>query len=318
MITAANRIKELKDRINTFRRTETARKVGRWTRRLVVFAILAVIGWNLWSIGWGEVLRSLPVHPGYYFIFVLLYLSLPVAEVLIYRQLWQFRPASGFRVFLNKRVYNNEVIGYSGEFYLYLWAKRKLGLSGERVMKDVRDSNILSALVSYLVALTLVAILVFVGAVELEAWFGEVDRLLLVVAGVVTVILAVVLLQFRRHLFSMPKMTALRIFGIYVFRFVFHHAGLAVMWMLVIPGVPFTIWLTFIAMYVVINRLPFFPSKDLVFALAGIEMAGVVGINPAEVAGMLLVYSALNKIVNMILFSVLSLKKEKESLSETS
>jgi len=317
MITAAHRIKELKDRINTFRRSETARKLGRWTRRLVVFAILAVIGWNLWSLGWGEVLRSLPMHPGYYLIFVLLYFSLPVAEVLIYRQIWQFPTASGFRVFLNKRVYNNEVIGYSGEFYLYLWAKRKLGLPGEQVMKAVRDSNILSALVSYLVALTLVGILVFGGVVDLEVWFGEIDRLLAAAAGVVSVILVVVLIQFRRHLFSLPRMIALRIFGIYVFRFVFHHAGLAVMWMLVMPGAPLTVWMTFIAMYVVINRLPFFPSKDLVFALAGIEMAGIVGINPAEVAGMLLVYSALNKIVNMILFSVLSLKKEKESLTET-
>lgn len=53
-----------------------------------------------------------------------------------------------------------------------------------------------------------------------------------------------------------------------------------------------------------VNRLPFFPSKDLVFAWAGIELSRYLGVGPAEVAGMLLVYSALNKLGNVALFSI--------------
>ncbi|MCH8524108.1 MAG: hypothetical protein LAT52_06135 [Balneolales bacterium] len=280
-------------------------------KRFVILLILGIIAWNLSRIGWTEVLRSLPRHPGFYLIFFLLYLSLPFAEVFIYRQVWQFRRWLGFRAFLNKRIYNNEVVGYSGEFYLYLWAKKKLNLPGKVVMRNIRDSNILSALVSYFVAFTLVGLLVFTDAIVLSDWFENVDWFFIALGVLIAIVLIGVGIQFRRHLFALPLGKALRIFMIYLVRFVFHHAGLVAMWALAMPGAPLQVWLTFVAMYIVINRLPFFPSKDLVFALAGIELSRVIGVNPAEVAGMLLVYSALNKVANMTLFSVLSLKLEK-------
>lgn len=301
---------ELIKRWNAFRKSPLARSLGSWLKRTVMAAILGIIIWNLSRIGWQEVIRSLPSHPGFYLIFALLYLSLPVAEVFIYRQVWNFRAWQGFRAFLNKRVYNNELVGYSGEFYLYLWAKQKLGLPGKQVMKNIRDSNILSALVSYVVAFTLVGALVFTDAIVLSDWFGNVDWFFVLFGAIIAVVLIGVGIQFRKHLFALPMATALRIFLIYFTRFILHHAGLVAMWMVAMPGAPLQVWLSFIAMYIVINRLPFFPSKDLLFALAGIELSRVVGVNPAEVAGMLLVYSALNKLMNMAMFSLLSLKTE--------
>lgn len=302
---------ELINRWNAFRKSELARKLGRWVKRGVMITILLVIGWSLSNIGWIEVLRSLPVHPGFYVMFGLLYLSLPVAEIFIYRQMWRFRKRDGFRAFLNKRVFNNEVVGYSGEFYLYLWAKKNLKLPGSEVMKNIRDSNILSAVVSYMVAFTLVGVLVFTDAIVLSDWFEEVDWIFIVLGITIVVVLVGIGIQFRKHLFALPVYVAAKIFSIYVIRFVLHHAGLILMWAIVIPGAPLSVWLTFAAMYIVINRLPFFPSKDLVFALAGIELSRVVGVSPAEVAGMLLIYSALTKLTNVTLFSLLSLKSEK-------
>lgn len=296
---------------NTFRKSALARNLGRWVKRGVLFLILSIIGWNLTRIGWTEVLTSLPRHLGFYLIFCLLYISLPVVEVFIYRQVWMFSKWQGFLTFLNKRVYNNEVVGYSGEFYLYLWAKQKLKLPDKEVMKNIRDSNILSAVVSYVVAFILVGVLVFTDAIVLSDWFGNVDWFFVVFGIILAAVLIGVGIQFRKHLFNLPFGKSLRIFLIYLTRFVLHHAGLVAMWTLAMPGAPLQVWLTFIAMYIVINRLPFFPSKDLVFAVAGIELSRLVGVNPAEVAGMLLVYSALNKVANVVMFSVLSLKMDK-------
>lgn len=272
----------------------------------MIAVILALIGWNLSDIGWLEVLSSLPTHPLFYILFGVLYLSLPVTEVFIYRQVWKFRASEGFRAFLTKRVYNNEVIGYSGEFYLYLWAKKRLKLSGGDVMGNIRDSNIISATVSYIVAFTLVGTLIFTGIIDVKAFIGDVDWAIVVIGIVIIAILIVVIAQFRRHLFSLPAGKTARIFALYFTRFTLHHAVLVLMWSLVIPGAPISVWLTYIAVYIVVNRLPFFPSKDLLFAWAGIELSRYLGVGPAEVAGMLLVYSALNKLGNVALFAIFS------------
>src|SRR5690625_4593863 len=105
--------------------------------------IFGLIVCQLLVIGWMEVRRSLLVLPLNYLLFFLFFISLPAVEVLIYKQVWTFPAWEGFKVFIKKKVYNHEVMGYSGEFYLFMWARKLEGNSEKSVLKDIRDNSIL-------------------------------------------------------------------------------------------------------------------------------------------------------------------------------
>jgi len=85
-----------------------------------------------------------------------------------------------------------------------------------------------------------------------------------------------------------------------------HHGLMIVQWAVVIPNTPLSIWFTFLAIIIVVNRIPFIPSRDLVFMWAGIELSRALNMATAAVAGMLLVSSALKKVTNLILFLLIN------------
>ncbi|MDZ7757041.1 hypothetical protein [Rhodohalobacter sp.] len=274
----------------------------RYLRRGVILFIVGIILYQLFDIGWREVLNSLPTHPLFYIIFAFLYISLPIAEVFIYGQVWKIGKLESFKGFITKKVYNDEVMGYSGEFYLFVWGRKYLDKKDKEILKDIRDNNILSALTSNLVAFSLVGILVYTGTINLEEMIDDVNTVYVILGIVITTVFTVLAVQFRKYLFSLPLEKSIKIFGIYLFRFLIHHGLLIVQWAVVIPNTPITIWFTFLAIVIVVNRIPFLPSRDLVFMWAGIELSKMLNMATASVAGMLLVTSVLRKVTNLILF----------------
>lgn len=313
-MTAKDDIKKIRDRIRKHPATE---KVNYILQRLIVLAIVGLIIYQLVDIGWREVLMSLPTHPFFYLLFVFLYLSLPVTEIFIYGQVWQFRKWDGFRAFLKKHVYNNEVMGYSGEFYLFLWGRKQVGGPDKKIFKNIRDNTIISSITSNLVAVLLLAVLVYTGVIDISGIMADVNLLYVAVGLMLFVIVAVVLYQLRHYIFDLPRHKALVIFGMYLTRFLLHHGAMMLMWAAALPGTSLSVWLTFIAIFIVVNRIPFVPSKDLVFMWAGIEYARVLDETMlAAVAGMLLVYSALKKITSLMLYLYISATQD-ESDSQT-
>ena len=283
-----------------------AKRVQKWLKRGIISLIVIVIIYQLFDIGWNEVLRNLPTNPLFYLIFLCLYLTLPTVEVAIYRQIWPVKKWRMFKAFLTKRVYNDEVMGYSGEFFLFIWGRKHLNIGDKEIGKNVRDNNILSALSSNTVTIVLVGLLVYTGFLDVEEMFGRVD-LIYVFAGVfIFIILVALIVQFRRYLFSLELKKSITIFALYFTRFIIHNGLMIVLWAVAIPGTPLSTWFIFVAVMIVVNRIPFLPSRDLVFLMAGIEMSKMLNMTSAAVAGMLLVYSVLKKVTNLILFLVIS------------
>lgn len=287
-----------------------------WFRQLIVVAVVGLIVYQLIDIGWRDILRSLPTEPLFYLLFVGKYLSLPTAEIFIYRQVWSIRPLEGFKAFLIKRVYNDEVMGYSGEFYLFLWGSRRVDEDDKQVLKDVRDNNIISAVTSTLVAFLLVGALVFGGHLEILELVDNVGPIYLITGLLVIVAIYIAVFQFRKYLFDLPLKKALVIFSIYMTRFLIHHGLLMLMWMVVIPDVPLSIWFTFLAAFIVMNRIPLLPSRDLLFVGAGIELSRILDMAMDSVAGMLLVISALQKGAHLGLFLIISYYAEDPDLEK--
>jgi hypothetical protein len=173
-----------------------------------------------------EVLRSLPSQPLFYVLFFILYVTLPVAEVLIYKQVWTFKAWEGFKVFITKKVYNDEVMGYTGEVYLYTWGRKLAGLSDKDVLKSIRDNSILSAVNSNVTAFLLIGVLISAGQVKLADLIGNVNYLYVFLGIFITAVMIVLFIQFRQYLFGLPLKKAATIFGIYTVRFAIHHARL--------------------------------------------------------------------------------------------
>lgn len=280
-------------------------------RKVVIAAIVAVIIYQLFDIGFGEVFRNLPTQPLFYLIFFALYITLPTAEILIYRQIWPVGKWKLFKAFLTKRVYNDEVMGYSGEFFLFMWARKQLTRGDKEILKNVRDNNILSAISSNSVTILLIVILVYADIINLDELIGNVDLFYIITGSIVFIAIIALIVQFRKYILDLPFKKAMIIVFIYFTRFVFHNGLMMVLWAVVIPETPISTWFLFVAIMIIVNRIPILPSRDLIFLLAGIELSRMLNMTTAAVAGMLLVYSALKKITNLILFTLLSYEAEK-------
>ena len=132
-----------------------------WQRALGVGLSLLTVGFLVYQvgeIGWDKVWAVLPAAPWFYILFALSYLSLPVADLVIFHRLWAL-PYRQFRLFLRKRVLNEALLGYSGEAYLYLWARKRPYLRVP-ALAAVKDVNITSALAGNIMTLALMAALV--------------------------------------------------------------------------------------------------------------------------------------------------------------
>lgn len=298
--------------------TEIKAKTPKWVpnavRRSLILVVSALIFWQIWNIGWDEVLRNLPSTPWFYIIAAILYVMLPTTELLIYTKLWNVKKRTLFRTFLIKRVYNEEVLGYSGELYLFSKMRKVTQKPELELMRDVRDTNIISAIVSNVVAISLVAILIFFGFIPVEKLLQQANLLYVGIGIFALIVIIALAVQFRRHIFSLPLNTAFHIFWTYLLRFVLQNALLVVQWAVVLPETPIYVWLIYISTSIVLNRIPFLPAKDLVFVWIGIQISGSLDVATAGLAGMLIVSSAMSRVANLIIYITLSRSKSGDVL----
>ncbi|MDX1639084.1 MAG: hypothetical protein R3281_14025, partial [Balneolaceae bacterium] len=195
-------------------------------------AIVGYLLYQLTDIGWQRVWQSLPVTPWYYILFLFLYFALPVSEQFIYGTLLRFSFWQGFPVFIQKKIYNTDVLGYSGEAYLFIWARKHLDESSGYIFGVIKDNNIISSLCSTLVAVVLLSIFLYVGHVNLGELISINRTYLYIGLGTILFLLGT-LVYFRNYVISMPFNTASRIFGIHLARLVFVYTVEIIQWMVV-------------------------------------------------------------------------------------
>ena len=299
---------DLRQKLSEIRST-TPSWVPGFVRRSLILLVSALIFWQIWNIGWEEVLKNLPSTPWFYIIAAILYVMLPTTELLIYTKLWNVKKRTLFRTFLIKRVYNEEVLGYSGELYLFSKMRKVTKKPEMELMRDVRDTNIISAIVSNVVAISLVAILIFFGFIPVEKLLEQANLAYVGIGMFALIVIITIAVQFRRHIFSLPFKTAFHIFWTYLLRFVLQNALLVVQWAVVLPETPIYVWLIYISTSIVLNRIPLLPAKDLVFVWIGIQLSGSLDVATAGLAGMLIVSSAMSRVANLFIYITLSRSK---------
>ncbi len=292
------------DRLKALLDSPGAKRLLSWLGRLVTLAIVGYLVYKLGKLGWKDLWAALPSNAWFYVLFVLIYVTQPLAELLIYRQFWPIPLPSGIRALIKKRVFNEEMAGYSGEVYFFWWLHHHFRIGQSEAFKAVRDINILSSVASITVALGLLGVLSAGGILELERIFGNVGQAQILIGLGILVAVVAILTFFRRFIFSLPRKMAYRILSIHYGRLLIVNSLVLLQWSVGVPAVGIVIWLTYLSLLIILNRVPFLPSKDLFFLSLGIGLAESMGQATTAIAGMLLASSVLVRTTNITLFLV--------------
>ncbi len=291
-----------------FADSERGRRVLRALRVLMLLGILAYLGYKMVDIGWEAIWAAMPTRPLFYVLFLALYFLLPLTEVLIYRLSWPFRVRQSLPAFVKKRIYNKEVMGYSGEVYFFTWARKHVGLPDAELAKTIRDNNIISSVASTVIALGLLGIFLYVGHLRITDLIGEGQAKYWLGAVLLIGAMIPVALRFRKYIFSMAAKTALLIFGIQCARLIAGQGLQIAQWSVVMPDVSLSVWFTFAAVSIILTRIPLLPSQNLVFMGVGVELSSSLGIPEAAMFSMLGVLAALDKVLNFAFFLLFSVR----------
>jgi len=298
-------VASLKTRLEAWAETPA----GRWTLKLlrhgVTLAVLVYLAYQMTRIGWGRIWNSLPTTPWFYVLFLALYFLLPIFQSIGYSLIWNRPFRRLFPALIKSGVYNKEVLNYSGEMYLFSWARARLDLSDGEIAHHIKDNTIVSSVASTTNAVVLLGIFL---ASDLVQFPMLSDRTwVYMIAGVIGIIaLIAVGIRFRRSVFKLSGQLILMLFALYFGR-LFLLQGLQVtQWAVAIPEVAVQTWLTFLAVQIITKRIPLMPSQDLFFMAVGIEMAGAVQVPEAGLASVLAVHSVLDKGLGLMLFAAVS------------
>ncbi len=296
-------ISQFIEKVNEFKNTKVGQRTQRLLRTLFLLGILSYLFYNLHKIGWQEVWENLPVNPIFYILFFLIHFSTPFWEVIIYKQFWDFSFKEGFKAFITKKILNTEVVGYSGEVYLFSWAKKHLNLENKEAFGPVKDNSILSSIVSNVTIIFILIIYTFTSDVDIIHALNIKEIYLYAVAGILAIIVAS-LLFFRKNVFSIDTPTLLKVIGIHEMRLLIVYGLEILQWMIILPLIPLKIWGILLIIKILTSRVPMLPNNDLVFASLGIEVSKLLNISTAGIAGVLLTNSALKKLTNFSLYLI--------------
>lgn len=290
-----------------FSKSPKAHKLFSWLRRLLLLSIFVFLLYQFWEIGWEKVLASLPVNPFFYLLYVPIFLLLPGSELYIYRILWKTRFREIFPVLLVKKVYNNDVVGYSGEIFLFNWANRTLNKKNIDLLRDIKDNNVISSIISTVV--TLIALFIFfeTNPEIFNRWFQKIPNNELWYILISSIILTIIVYKFRKFLVSLPLKTSLRISFIHFIRHCLVLGIQIYQWHIVLPNVPMYVWFTFIAVQLVMTRLPFLPSVDLIFLSLSIKLTQIMGEPLAAITAIMTINSVMGKALHLGIYSYFQL-----------
>lgn len=243
----------------------------RWPAALgaiVTALMVAGLARELLNDGLAGLARSAPASPLFYLFFAGLYLSLPVADFLIFRHLWGI-PWTGLAATVKKRVANEVILSYSGEAYFYSWARANARMVAAP-FGAVKDVSILSAMAGNAATLLLMAASVpLAGALLPPGMLGAAGWSALLVAGT-----SAPFFLFRRRVFSLNGHELRWIFQAHFLRIAAGALLIGLAWSAAMPDMGIGIWLLLAAGRLLVSRLPLVPNKDLLFANLAVAVIG--------------------------------------------
>jgi hypothetical protein len=261
--------------------------------------LLAVLGYSLTRLGWAHIWTARPVAPGFYFVILLQFFIQPVADFIVYRNLLGVGQALPFSIILRKR-FINDMLDYSGEFYFFLWARKNLSLKKGLLLHAVKDSNILSASAGLTMVWLMLLALTSSGLAKLPALMhGSIG--IFASIGSLPLVLGLALFIGGRKVTALSRKDIAITFSVHLARCVANLSTEFAIWWFsgALPSA--AICLLFVALRVLVTRLPFMVNKDLVFIGMGMATAGLMDLSAPNIAAVLMLMTAIGLLENLAL-----------------
>jgi hypothetical protein len=273
-------------RLAAHRWSRTLLQVLRWG---IPIGLLLIIGRRLTELGWAQIWIARPGAIGFYILLVLQFFLQPFGDYFVYRNLWERAPPMA--VILKKRLLNTFMLDYSGEAYFYFWAQARLTLAPGLLVHGIKDSNLLSAGAGLAMVYVMLLMLLATGGLHIPAALSAHGWLYFLI-GTVPLILCAGLVLGHRKLTALSRNQIAATFAIHFTRSLLVLAVEFGLWELsgVLPSA--VACLQFVALRLVVTRLPLVPNKDLIFVGAGIAAAGISNLSVTPVATVLVILAA--------------------------
>ena len=276
-------------------------RAGAWALRWgVPLLLLGVVGYSLTHLGWSQIWKARPAGLAFYFVLLLPFFVQPIADLAIYRNLLGVGRKLPLSILLRKRYMNNVMLDYSGEAYFFFWARKNLDLDHGTVLHAVKDTNVLSAGAGLAMVWIVLLALAASGVMKIPT-FIPAHIWSIVSIGSLPAVLCLGLVIGGRKVTRLSRTDMAATFGIHIVRSVTALGLEFALWWLsgVLPSA--TMCLEFVALRVLVTRLPLVPSKEIVFVGVGIAAAGFMNASAAGVAAVLVLMTATSLLQEFVL-----------------
>lgn len=283
---------------------ESKKLIKKSLRLLIQFTIVGYLLFQLYEIGLTDILESLPTILSFYLLYFVIYFSLPLAEVFIYKVKWPISFKDSFPIFIQKKVLNTDVVGYSGELFLYMWAKKYLKDPAKEIFLFIKDNNVLSSLASGIVTVFLLIFFISNGYINISDYTANIDKWSWILIGIGVVIAGLLIYRFRKAILSLNRYDSLKIFSLHASRIIFINVIQIWQWHVARPDIAIPVWFTFSAVQILASRIPFLPSTDTLFVNVALEMSGIVSLPKEALVGILTANLILKRILNVVSYLI--------------
>jgi hypothetical protein len=286
--------------VAAFERHGRSRFVLQALRWIFPIFLLIFVGHRLTQLGWHQIWNVRPTSVGFYFLIILQFFIQPLGDLIIYRSLWGAREALGLPIFLRKRFLNSALFDYSGEVFFYFWAQRKLELPRRMLVHSIKDSNLLSGGAGLAMVWLVLLVLLATGGLQVPPVVAA-HFWVYIIGGSLPLLFCAILVIAHRKVTVLSHRQMAETFSIHFLRSLLVLLLEIGFWELsgALPSA--VVCLQFVAMRLVISRLPLVPNKDLVFVGAGIAAAGLLKVPVTPVATVLVILAAADLILGSLL-----------------
>ena len=267
----------------------------RWA---IALGFLAYILLTLQSLGWQTVWQALPTQWTFYAVVVVLFFVQPICDLAIYRRLWRIGPALGLSAMLRKRFFNAIIIDYSGEAWLYGWARRQMPGRDAFILHSIKDNNILSAAAAMVVMILLIVGLLFAVPRQITLSTGQIAAILAL--ATLMVLPTTGYLLARRHITSLSASELFFSFAVHLLRSALNNGLAVLVWSQGMPGASLLSLCELLALRLLVSRVPFLGNKDLLLLGTGLGLAGAIDLPQTGVAAVLLAVFAIDHLSNLL------------------
>jgi hypothetical protein len=293
--------------INDFKLTNLIHRLPqkKYLSYVLQIVIIGYLLYQISQIGIKNFIASIPINPLFYIIYLIIYISLPLLDYFVYSKKWRISDISLIKTLFIKKVLNTDVIGYSGEFFLYIWANEKLKKNKSDIIIFIKDNNIVSSLSSWFISAILIFLFFMYGYINIDYLISNIGKKIFILLLIILsfFLLLIFIFFYKERILNLKPFEGIWLFVMHSIRILVINILQIIQWSLIIPEIDLSVWFTYSAIQIIISRIPFVPSLDALFTNIVLELSDQLMTSPDLIIGMLSINVVFNRLLNFTVYS---------------